>query len=75
MDRGLRAQLSPKEENALRKIAAGVTEQIPAVHLVQLVALQLIEERDGTWKLTAMGEVRTRRSMSIRIDPTSQPVT
>ncbi len=69
MDRGLRAQLSPNEENALRKIAAGVTDQIPAVHLVQLVSLQLIEARDGTWKLTAIGEARTRRSMTIRIDP------
>ena len=69
MDRGLRAQLSPNEENALRKIAVGVTDQILAVHLGRLAALQLIEERDGTWKLTAMGEERTRRSMTIRIDP------
>ncbi len=70
MDRGLRAQLSPNEENALRKIAVGVTDQILAVHLGRLAALQLIEEREGTWKLTAIGEVRTRRSMTIRIDPT-----
>ncbi len=69
MDRGLRAQLSPNEENALRKIAVGVTDQILAVHLGRLAALQLIEERDGTWKLTAIGELRTRRSMTIRIDP------
>jgi len=64
MDRGLRAQLSPNEANALRKIAAGAIDQdqILAGHIVQLVALNLIEVRDGSWKLTAMGETRMRRT-------------
>jgi len=61
MDRGLRAQLSPNEETTLRKIAAGMTnlDAIQMRHLVQLLALQLIEIRDGNWHLTAMGKVRT----------------
>jgi len=62
MDRGLRAQLSPKEENALRKIAAGVTDKILAIYLMQLVALQLIEARDGAWRLTEMGRARMAAS-------------
>jgi len=60
MDRGLRAQLSPNEENALRKIGAGSADQAQILvdHLLQLVALQLIEKREGSWKLTATGEMR-----------------
>ena len=65
MDRGLRAQLSPREETALRKIAGGAAvDQIQLAHLKQLVALQLVEERDGRWGLTAMG--RTRITFSER---------
>ena len=59
MDRGLRAQLSPREETALLKIAGGSPfDQIQLAHLKQLVALQLVEERDGRWGLTAMGRAR-----------------
>jgi hypothetical protein len=58
MDRGLRAQLSPNEENALRKIAAGETDHIQLSHLAQLAALQLIEARDDSWQLTEIGRSR-----------------
>ena len=76
MDRGLRAQLSPKEENALRKIGVGVTDQILAIHLVQLVALQLIEARDGTWRLTEMGRARMAVSeRGVGVPPRFPPVT
>ena len=60
MDRGLRAQLSPNEETALRKIAAGSdVGRIQLAYLEQLAALQLIEARDGKWQLTEFGEART----------------
>ena len=76
MDRGLRAQLSPNEENALRKIAVGVTDQILAIHLVQLVALQLIEARNGTWRLTEMGRARMAVSeRGVGVPPRFPPVT
>ena len=65
MDRGLRAQLSPREETALLKIAGGSPfDQVQLAHLKHLVALQLVEERDGRWGLTAMG--RTRLTFSER---------
>jgi len=60
MDRGLRAQLSPNEETALRKIALEAVDRdcISLPHLEQLVALALIEARDGKWRLTEMGAAR-----------------
>ena len=60
MDRGLPAQLSPNEETALRKIAAGSTDQdqIRLTYLAQLAALQLIEARNGKWQLTVIGRAR-----------------
>jgi hypothetical protein len=60
MDRGLRAQLSPNEETALRKIAVGSMDRddISPAHLKQLFALELIEARDGIWRLTERGAAR-----------------
>lgn len=60
MDCGLRAQLSANEETALRKIAAGWTDHdlIRLALLAQLAALQLIEARNGKWRLTVMGHAR-----------------
>ena len=65
MDRGLRAQLSPKEETALHKVAAGSVDQdqIQLAHLAHLAALQLIETRDGKWQLTAIGHARMAGTM------------
>ncbi len=61
MGRGLRAPLSPNEENALCRIAVGLMDQdqIHTAHLARLVALMLIEARDGKWGLTALGTART----------------
>lgn len=60
MDRGLRAQLSPNEETALRKIATGSDfDRIQLAHIEHLAALQLIEARDGKWQLTEFGAART----------------
>ncbi|WP_428661210.1 hypothetical protein [Reyranella sp.] len=66
MDRGLRAQLSPNEETALRKIALGAMDRdyISLPHLEHLVALALIEARDGKWRLTQMGAARLISSES-----------
>ncbi|WP_428665075.1 hypothetical protein [Reyranella sp.] len=60
MDRGLRAQLSPNEETALRRIAAGAADQdfIALRYLEHLAALNLIEAREGAWQLTKYGEMR-----------------
>jgi hypothetical protein len=60
MDRGLRAQLSPNEESTFRRIArAGLPQaQSRPEDTAQLAALQLIEIRDGTWYLTALGSER-----------------
>ena len=69
MDRGLRAQLSPNEETALRKIAAGTVnhDQIQLAHLAQLAALELIEKRHGKWRLTEMGGARTAVDRSLGV--------
>lgn len=60
MDRGLRAQLSPNEENTLRRIAMGLShkDELNAQHVAHLAALQLIERPDGVWRLTALGRAR-----------------
>lgn len=59
MDRGLRAQLSPNEDTALRKVAAGSDgDGIPLALLKQLSALGLIQSRDGRWELTDFGRIR-----------------
>ncbi len=59
MDRGLRAQLSPKEDTVLRKIAAGAdAANVPRNHLTYLESLWLIESRDGKWELTDVGKTR-----------------
>lgn len=59
MNRSLRAQLSPNEEAALLKIAAGGdVDEIPLDHLKRLAALWLAESRDGKWELTEFGAMR-----------------
>jgi len=70
MVRALRAPLSPKEENALRKIAAGAGNQAQEVYLARLVTLELIEDRDGEWHLTEFGRLR---SMGESIVPNEMP--
>ena len=64
MDRGLRAQLSPNEEATLQRIAsAGVSQDtLRPPDVTQLMALQLIEVRDGAWHLTAIGLQRLVRA-------------
>jgi len=67
MTRGLRAQLSPNEENALRKIASGSDGQgILLSHLTRLAALWLIESRNGKWELTDFGRTRIEPKQSGR---------
>ncbi len=59
MYRGLRAQLSPNEFTALRKIATGSeVDQAQLAYLRHLADLWLIESRDGKWELTEFGEAR-----------------
>ena len=60
-DRGLRAQLSPNEEATLRRIAEAEDsqQQLRAADIGHLVALRLIERRDGAWQLTPSGRLRT----------------
>ena len=61
MNRGLRAQLSPREEAALRRISQSDLPQISlrGLETEKLLALRLIEMRDGAWALTATGQRRT----------------
>jgi hypothetical protein len=66
MDRGLRAQLSPNEETAVRKIAAGSTGNVQLDHLAQLAVLKLIEARDV--RMTPMGAARMAARRAARTD-------
>lgn len=60
MDRGLRAQLSPKEQATLRQISIAESQQddLRPEDLQQLVLLKLIEREDGLWRLTEVGAQR-----------------
>ena len=70
MDRGLVAPLSPNEEVTLRRVAYGVVvaKTLHPAHLARLKSLALIEDRDGTLSITAMGEQRLARTPVGRLD-------
>lgn len=71
MDRGLRAHLSPNEESTLLRIShAGlVHDQLRSADVAQLVALGLIELREGMWCLTEMGSRRLAKDA-----PSGRPI-
>jgi hypothetical protein len=58
--RSLLAQLSPREENTLRRIASGlpVRSELPGTHLTRLVELSLIQIEGGRIRLTELGARR-----------------
>jgi|EndMetStandDraft_8_1072994.scaffolds.fasta_scaffold820364_2 hypothetical protein len=56
--RGMLAQLSPHEETALRKIAAGSDEPTDPVRIRRLAQLELIEWNGRQWLLTDLGHSR-----------------
>jgi hypothetical protein len=61
MDRGLRAQLSPREEATLQQVSRYRTSEQKDFRLEdlrQLAALRLVEHQDGAWRVTAMGRAR-----------------
>jgi len=60
MDRGRRAQLSPREAATLLKVANEATEQdqLRVADVVRLQALGLISIEDGGWRLTPAGHER-----------------
>jgi hypothetical protein len=62
MDRGLRAQLSPNDESTLLQLSLSGLDQncLRESNVEHLVALRLIDARDGVWRLTAMGELRVK---------------
>lgn len=55
--RGILAPLSPNEEITLRRIALGfgTHDRLPPRHVHRLQQLALIEEQDGTLRLTQLG--------------------
>jgi hypothetical protein len=56
--RGMLAPLSPHEETALRKIAAGSVDPIDPVHVRRLRDLGLVNEVGTSWHLTPLGARR-----------------
>jgi hypothetical protein len=52
------AQLSPNEENSLRRIGADGVSVLDPRHGRRLLHLELIEWRDRGWRLTAVGRKR-----------------
>jgi hypothetical protein len=57
---GLRAQLSPHEEVALRRIALASIDGLASAHIQRLRHLQLIEADGTSWRLTALGRKRLK---------------
>ena len=55
--RGILAPLSPHEEITLRRVALGFgrRDYLPLQHVRRLEQLALIEEADGTFRLTELG--------------------
>lgn len=60
MERGLRAPLSPNEEQALRRIAHGISrpKHLRDASITRLKRLALVEEQDGRIRLTELGVQR-----------------
>jgi hypothetical protein len=63
MERGLLAQLSPRERAALRQIANGDVRSgaLNPLHIRQLLSLALIEEKASMYCLTVLGQQRIER--------------
>jgi hypothetical protein len=63
MYRGLHAHLSPKEETILRQIATDGLEpdELRVTDFAHLQVLGLIENYDGSWRLTEVGTARLIR--------------
>ena len=57
---GFRAQLSPHEEVALRRVALGAVDGLAPEHVQRLQHLQLIEADGSAWRLTALGRQRLK---------------
>ena len=56
--KSLRALLSPREESALRKVGLSCDDVLDPGHVQRLLQLELIQQRDGRWSLTALGRQR-----------------
>jgi hypothetical protein len=56
--REMLAQLSPHEETALRKIAAGSIDAIEPAHVRRLRHLGLVNKVGNSWHLTPLGARR-----------------
>jgi hypothetical protein len=57
---GLRSQLSPHEEVALRRVALVASEGLEPAHVQRLQHLHLIELDGRWWRLTALGQQRLK---------------
>jgi hypothetical protein len=66
MERGLLAPLSPNEENALRRVAHGISKpkHLRDASVERLKLLALVEEQDGRIRLTELGAQRIADSKS-----------
>ena len=60
MERGLLAPLSPNEEQALRRVAHGISKpkHLRDASITRLKRLALVEEQDGRIRLTELGVQR-----------------
>jgi len=60
MTRGLRAPLSPNEQTALRQVARGISNfaKVRPTSIERLKRLALVEEREGSLRLTELGVQR-----------------
>lgn len=56
--RSMVAQLSPHEENTLRRVGFGIAEEGVTSHLRRLLQLELVEWSGWTWQLTPAGRAR-----------------
>jgi hypothetical protein len=66
-ERGLRAQLSPNDESTLLQLSLSVLDQdsLRASNLEHLIALRLVEARDGVLRLTPMGVLRVKNLVAV----------
>jgi hypothetical protein len=62
MERGLLAPLSPNEQTALRRVANGISKpkHLRASSIARLKLLALVEEHEGSIRLTPLGTQRCR---------------
>ena len=62
MERGLLAPLSPNELTALRQVANGISKpkHLRAASINRLKLLALVEEHEGSLRLTPLGTQRWR---------------